>query len=184
MSRTVLLSAILAGGVAVPIQGAPIPLLEFTHGVLAVESAEPLPATAPFRFVANEQGQFPPYFSWEEEYGPSDTGMTFVAPQEVAAGANSAIRSPTANYFFETGPANFSDPLMLNSGTIFVDDVTLYTVTLVERIIDRLIITRTQGDFYFLEAAQRIRFWGEPVPEPSGLALALLACVIKSGVRV
>jgi hypothetical protein len=86
--------------------------VEFTHRVGAVEIGEPLPRSVPFDFDAAEL--FPlHYLSWREEYGPSDVGMTFVAPADVIDAADQAIASPTAGYYLETGPANFSTPTTL-----------------------------------------------------------------------
>jgi hypothetical protein len=62
-------------------------------------------------------------------------------------------------------------------------ELSIYTITSVERIIDELVITRTQGEFYVLKAAQRIQIWGEPIPQPSAAALALFALLIKTNFR-
>jgi hypothetical protein len=160
MSRPLLLSSILAICVAAPIHAAPMLLVEFSHSVNAVETEDPLPAAVPFGIYAGEESQ-PPYFIWREEYPSSAIGTTFLAPAQVVEGANQAIASATTGYLLETGPANFS-----SGGSHFLMG---NTVTSVERIIDQLVITRTQGDFYVLEAAQRIRFWGVPIPEANAI---------------
>jgi hypothetical protein len=117
-------------------------------------------------------------FHWQDEYGPGDVGMTFIASAEIVNGANRAIATLDTRYLLQTGPANFSTATNLFAPHCeFNDcvrvlvanfDLPAHTITSVERIIDELNLTRGQGDFYLLEAAQRIRFWGEPVPPLSG----------------
>jgi hypothetical protein len=170
---------------------APILLVEFTHKVSAVEGGEPLPATVPFDFDAYEP--FPlVYFSFRGEYGANDVGMTYIAPPEVVIGANQAFASPSATYLLETGPANFSSSRHLSPSScqtheclvVFVDDVTDYLVTSVERAIDQLTLTRTQGNLYILDGAQRVRFWGERIPEPNALALLVASIGCCSRIRI
>jgi hypothetical protein len=176
MSRLLLVSTVLALSFGQPAQAAML-LLEFTHKVSAVESADPLPLTVPLGIAANDQLLPLNYFNWTENYGASDIGMTFIASTETINGASKAIASSSALYFLETGPGNFSTPTTLNPSSLppcldhdcirivaHVTDLPKYTVTSVERIIDELAVTRTQGDFYILDGTQRIRFWG--VPEP------------------
>jgi hypothetical protein len=191
-----LLSAILVVCVAAPIQGAPKLLVEFTHKIADIEFGDPLPTTVPFDFDAGDPILLLTFVDWRQNYGSNDVGMTFIAPAAVIDGADRAIASPETYYLLETGPANFATPRTLAApnclpndcgGTLVpVFDLPMYNVTAVERIIDQLVITRTQGEFYFLEAAQRIRFWGERIPEPGTKILlvtgigycALLRCAV------
>jgi hypothetical protein len=147
----------------------PILLVEFRHNEIAVERSIALPTTVPFDFDAYDPTLSLSYLGWLEEYGPTDVGMTFLAPTEIVEGANLAIASPTSKYLLETGPANFS-----SERSFYLPS---HTVTSVERIVDQLTITRTQGDLYFLEAAQRIQIWGVPIPEPNTIALFIIPVV-------
>ena len=99
--------------IAAPALSAPVLLVEFTHNVETAELGNPLPAKLLFDFDVFERGQSP-YLSWPNEFGPSDVGKIFTAPTDLVNGAHIAIRSPTARYFFETGPANFSSELELS----------------------------------------------------------------------
>ena len=160
-----------------PAQGATL-LVEFTHKITALESGNPLPATVPFAAAANETtvGNL---FHWQDDYGPGDVGMTFNAPPEVVDGASLALSFPTARYLLDTGPANLSTETSFHPAFCQIDDcvhvrvpsVASHVVTSVERVIDQLQITRGQGDTYLLEAAQRIRFWGQPIPEPQTIVV-------------
>jgi hypothetical protein len=121
--------------------------------------------------------------------------MTFIASAAVTDGADLAIASPTTFYHLETGLANFSSgtslrpPLPLCQADecvrVFVPqpDLAEYTVTSVERIIDQLVITRTQDEYYFLEAAQRIRILGERIPEPGTIILVVSSLAYWAFVR-
>jgi hypothetical protein len=167
----------MLGLVAAPSEAATL-LVEFTHKISTLESGNPLPTTVPFTVSAGER-TIGNLFYWQDEYGPGDVGMTFNAPTEVVEGATLAISFPTARYSLDTGPANFSTETSFHPAFcqindcvhVLVPDVASHAVTSVERVIDQLQITRGQGDFYRLEAAQRIRFWGEPIPEPQTIVL-------------
>jgi hypothetical protein len=152
--------------VAGPANAAPILLVEFSDSVTTAELGNPSPATVPFDFDAYDPILSLTYADWRQEYGPSDVGMTFSAPAEIVTGVNQAISSPTSKYLLETGPANFSSerPFYLPA----------HTVTTVERIIDRLEILPPAGDFYVLNAAQRVRIWGSPIPEANTISLLLI----------
>jgi hypothetical protein len=189
-TRFTIVALHVLGLAATPTYAEPILLVEFTHRVITAEGSIPPLGTVPFRFVASEQ--FPPFVSWRDEYGPSDVGMTFSAPSEVVEGANSAFASPIAEYFLETGPANFSTSVRLPSVAgpsaclpiapeclrTFVPDVRDYSVTSVERIVDELMITPIGGELYTLRATQRIQVFGVRIPEPGSIVLliAALAC--------
>jgi hypothetical protein len=171
---------------APPADAAPILLVEFTHNVTAVEAGDPLPTTVPFAFAANKpHPNGVNYVYWSAEYGSIDVGMSFLAPPSVVDGANQAIMSAMTNYDLETGPANFYGPILSLAPPgscdingcfkVFVDDVSKHIVTSVQRVVDKLSITRTQGDFYSLEATQRIQIWSVAVPESSTIALFAVA---------
>jgi hypothetical protein len=150
-----------------PASAQPSLLWEFSDTITAVEFGDPLPTRVDFDFDAYDPNFSLSYVDWRDDYNPSDVGMTFIAPTDVIQGANRAIASPTSKYLLETGPANFS-----SERSFYLPG---YRVTSVERDVDELVITRTQGDLYFLEAAQTIRFWGEPIPEPASMAMLVVA---------
>ena len=51
----------------------------------------------------------------------------------------------------------------------------MHNVTIVERIIDRIEMVPPQGDFFVFRGTQRIRFWGEPIPEPTTSILLMIS---------
>lgn len=181
---------------------APIPLLEFIYekpprfgGV-----GEPPVMDWEFGFWVGEQGTFPTplYVAWVDLYGMSDIGASFFAPPHLVAGADAAIDSATAYYWMTTASA--ADPSGLGrlmdlappngricNGTpcleILVTDLAAYKVTALERIIDNLVVESTGFGTWVVGGKQTVRFSGEPVPESSSVALALLASVIKMSVR-
>ena len=171
-------------GLAVtPGQAAPVLLAEFWHrNVMAVESPSPPPPTVPYFFAADNSTTGQSFLFWQDDYGPSNVGMTFLAPQDVLEDANLSIVLPTARFYFSTGPANIAGPLRLTNPScgdscvqVLVPDITRYTVTSVERIIDQLeLIDQSQFGTYILKGAQRIRYWGELIPEPSTAALVFV----------
>jgi hypothetical protein len=141
-------------------QAAPILLEEFRHHGFAFHTG-PTPASVPFRFGANEGSPDPfrLYFIWEGNYAPNDVGTIFRAPPAVVHGASESIRSPIVGYHSTISEIHFQSFAPVNKPT--------YIVTDVERIIDDLAITGFQNIQYTVEATQRIRFWGVPVPEPN-----------------
>jgi hypothetical protein len=50
-----------------------------------------------------------------------------------------------------------------------------YNITAVERVVDDLVITPIHETRYTVQFAQRVRIWGEPIPEPSTIVLFLMA---------
>lgn len=156
----------------------PILLAQFTLSVAAPEFGS-APPTVDFGFRAYQPGPFPTpvYFTWQEPYQVSDVGMTFLAPTEVVEGVNDARTSTSAEYSLDIGPANFATWVLNQPSTcdhacleVLVPDIAAHTIMSVERIIDQLIIT-PQGNRHFLQGKQRIRLWGEPIPEPTAVAM-------------
>jgi hypothetical protein len=167
-----------------PGNAAPVLIAEFWHrNVMAVKTPSPPPLAVPFSFGADNSSTGQSFLFWQDNYGPSNTGMTFLAPQDVVDDANVSIVLPTARFAFSTGPANISDPLRLTNPScgdscvqVLVPDITRYTVTSVERINEQLeFIDQPQFGTYILKGGQRIRYLGELIPEPSAIVLFLLA---------
>jgi hypothetical protein len=98
--------------------------------------------------------------------------MSFFASPEIVAGANAARNSTTAIYSLKTGGQFFSggEDSRWNDG--LPSD---YFITAVERVIDKLVLTRIDQSRYTVDAAQRIRVWGDVVPEPNTAALLIIA---------
>lgn len=176
-------SSLLAAFFVAPCRAAPMLLAQFTLRVGGPGGGSP-PATVDFGYRAYQPGPFPTpiYFTWREPYQVSDVGATFLAPTAIIEGANAALRSATAEYSLDIAPAHFATWTLNQPDScstracleVFVPDIAAHKVTSVERIIDQLIIT-PEGDHYSLTAAQRIRLWGEPIPEPSTVALLVTA---------
>lgn len=176
-------TSLLATFMSSTCQAAPILLAEFKHDTIGLElELGNVPATVPFDFEAYYTSGGTDFLSWEDDYGPMDVGMTFVAPQEIVDLATLTIAMPVFTFSLKTGPANFSDPMSFTFGTCgpgtciqrFVPDLSQYTVTRVERIIDKLQLNDAQGPFYHLSGAQTVRYWGVPVPEPFAAPLLLI----------
>jgi hypothetical protein len=155
---------------------APILLREFTHTWSAFR-AGPTPAAVPFRFSASSNPST--HFIWDGNYAPSDVGITVTAPLDVLAGANEAIHSSTAGFQFAIAEISFQSYGPVPPFAYFPS----HTLTSVERIIDRLVITGFQNVNYTVEATQRIQFLGVPVPEPSTVTLVLLTLGVAKSVR-
>jgi hypothetical protein len=172
--------ALFSLGFAVtPGYAAPILLAEFWHrNVMALSGPSPPPATILFDFESGTSlmGEF---LSWETRYGTNDVGMTFVAPQNVVDDANMSIVLPDATFHLSSGGIRFSDPLRITSPScgdscvqVLVPDITRYTVTSVERIIEQLeFIDQPLAGTYIFKTGQRIRYVGELIPEPSTTVL-------------
>jgi hypothetical protein len=148
-----------------------------------------IPDSVPFRFRAYEP--FPQvYFSWERNYGPTDVGTTFSAPLEVVRGANEAIKSATATFDLTIASISFTQWQLRNPSCdinrclqVFVTNPAGHTITSVERIIDQLMLTgNPPGEQYVVDAKERIRLWGEPIPEPQTFRLFLIGlfCAIMA----
>jgi hypothetical protein len=133
----------------------------------------PPPISAPFNFRIYDSlipGSF--YATWPEEYSPSDVGRVFVASPEIVAGANAALGSTTSIYDLQTGGVFFNDG---EWGSSFPPG---FQITSIERIIEQLTLTPIDQSRYIVDAAQRIRIWGEPIPEPETFGLSLLAIAL------
>jgi hypothetical protein len=190
MSRALFVCVSLTAISTTTVQAAPSLLVEFRHSVAAVEGGSP-PATVLFDFTAYDTISGAQFLLWEDDYGPSDVGMTFLAPHDVLQDANLSIVRPNTTFNLTTGPANFSDPLSFTAALcgpstclqVFVSDLSRYTVTRVERIVDELRFLARPDGFYGLGATQRIRYWGDRIPEPSSALLALLAFAIEAARR-
>ena len=191
------LLALAFGFAAAPVHAEPIPLLEITYQSVSFEIGA-LPQTVPFAFDVFGSHEF---LYWQTEHSPQDVGLSFPAPIEVIEGANAAFaatrREPLGNpsavgYALWNGTNPFG-PIFLDvhvgptTGeihSIFVSDVASYTVTAIERVINDFILTDVEpGGHYVMQASQTIRYWGVPVPEPSSVAIALFALLIKNFVR-
>jgi hypothetical protein len=171
-------SACIAG----PAIATPLLLVEFTHKVNTIEAPSPPPGTVPFDFDASNSVTSVDFLSWEQNLGPSDSGITFVAPESVIAMANPAFFFPRTSYHLNTGPANSLTVSSLNNPfcnpdacvSVTVPNLSQYKVTSMERVIDELQLIDTQSRFYNLRATQRIRILGEQIPEPATLLLVLV----------
>jgi hypothetical protein len=53
-----------------------------------------------------------------------------------------------------------------------------FQITSIERIIEKLTLTPIDQSRYIVDAAQRIRIWGEPIPEPETFGLLLVAIAL------
>jgi hypothetical protein len=117
--------------------------------------------------------------------------MTFLAPPDIVDKATLSIVLPNTTFGFSTGPANISGPLRLTNPScgdscvqLLVPDITQYTVTSVERIIDQLeFIDQPGAGTYILKGAQRIRYLGVLIPEPSAFSLLCLGLPIGIAMR-
>jgi hypothetical protein len=175
MHRNFLLPTILIVMIAPSTEAAPIPIVDFYHrNVMSLSGPSPPPATISFDFEAGTSlmGEF---LSWEDDYGPSDVGMTFVAPQAVVDDANLSLVLPNVKFHLRSGPVSFSNSIVINSPIcgfgceLFVPDFTRYKVTSVERVIEQLeFIDQPQAGTYIYKAGQRIRYLGEPIPPVPG----------------
>jgi hypothetical protein len=132
-----------------------------------------LPISVPFDFRIYEPNVFPTpvYFTWFENYSAADIGKSFLAPQNVVDGAIAAFPSPTALYVLQTGGPFFTEPFRWT----FVGLPLGYQITAIERVIDEIVLTPISEDRYFVNAAQTIRIWGEPIPEPGTISFSLIA---------
>jgi hypothetical protein len=174
MFRIAVIAIVFAASFTITAQSAPIILAEFKAKETAVRGGA-TPTTVPFGFAAYDSPLS--YFRWDDEYGPSNVGTTFVAPPDVVAGAQEAIRSPTATFELKMALVKFAtwklndpacDPNRCLQVFVPTTEIAEYTVTSVERIIDDLSITGdpSGGSQYGVVGTQRIRLWGEPPPPP------------------
>jgi hypothetical protein len=156
--------------------GAPIVLKEIT-AIGRGEQTLPFPGlpleSAPFDFRIYEPHI--PAFSyaiWPEDYSPSDAGLSFFASPDIVAGANAARESTTAIYSLKTGGQFFSGGEDSRWHVGLSPD---FHITALERVIDKLTLTRIDASRYIVDAAQTIRVWGEVIPEPNTAALLIIA---------
>jgi hypothetical protein len=183
MARKFLVATILSVVIAASSEAAPVLVAEFWHrNVMALRAPSPPPATILFDFEAGTaiMGEF---LSWEDDYGTNDVGMTFAAPQDVVHDANVSIVLPDAIFHLSSGGVAFSSSLSMTSPScgnscvqVLVPDITRYTVTSVERMIEQLeLIDQPLAGTYIFKTGQRIQYFGEVIPEPSTTAMLLLA---------
>jgi hypothetical protein len=142
---------------------APIVIKELSYSDGGTQFSS-VPTSLPFDFRIYEPNIFPTpvYVSWIQNYSPADVGMSFFAPPDVVAGASTARSSPTALALLE----------IVGSGAFHSTELWQpsfpagYYITAIERVVDNLVITPVHESRYTVEFAQRVRIWGEPVPEP------------------
>jgi hypothetical protein len=173
MRRALFISTVLAVTFAAPTRSAPIFLKELSQSDGGTQFAT-TPTSLPFSFYINEPNVFPTpvYASWTQNYSPADVGMSFLAPADVVAGATAARSSATALAYLEVngGVFNLSQPW--SSGFPLN-----HRITSIERIVDQLVITPIHETRYTVQFAQRVRIWGEPIPEPRSLFLFLMGSI-------
>jgi hypothetical protein len=98
--------------------------------------------------------------------------MSFFASPDIVEGATAARASSTAIYDLKTGGQFFSGGKDSRWNDGLPSD---YSITAIERVIDKLTLTRIDASRYIVDAAQTIRVWGEVVPEPDTAALLIIA---------
>jgi hypothetical protein len=172
-------------GLAGEVRGAPIVLKEIT-AIGRGEQTLPFPGlpltSAPFNFQILVENVFPTpvYAEWPENYSPAQVGMSFFAPPDVVAGATAARSSTTAVYSLQTGGQFFSGGA---ANLWYLELPPNYSITAMERIVDKLTLTRIDASRYIVDAAQTIRVWGEPIPEPGTIALLIFGTGIYPASR-
>jgi hypothetical protein len=173
MCRTVVLTVVLTVSFAAPTRSAPIVLKQLSQTDGGTQFAT-TPTSLPFGFFINEPNVFPTpvYASWTQNYSPADVGISFFAPADVVAGATAARSSATALAYLEVngGVFNLSQPW--SSGFPLN-----HKITAIERIVDQLVITPIHETRYTVQFAQRVRIWGEPIPEPGTIILILVGSI-------
>jgi hypothetical protein len=174
-----------------PAGAAPIPLVEFSYEKVPQFGGVSPPPLRDWEFgFSAYSGPFgdKTLFEWFDEYGTDDVGKSFPAPMEVVNRATEALSSESTVYLmFTAGLSNPSAGGRVNDwnsvngpcnpcAEILVPNVTAYTVTAVERVIDKLIVENTGFGTWVVGGNQIVRFWGAPVPEPC--TQFLLMCVV------
>jgi hypothetical protein len=174
MRRTLLISLIFGVSFAAPSKSAPIVLKELSYSDGGTQFAA-TPTSLPFDFRIYEPDIFPTpvYTTWLQNYSPADVGMSFFAPPEVVAGANASRTSTTAVAdLLVNGSAFHSD-----FHSVWVDFPPGHNITAIERIVDQLVITPVHETRYTVQFAQRVRIWGERIPEPGTILLLLIGSI-------
>jgi hypothetical protein len=185
MLRTILTSLSVLSS-AMCVQAQPISLVEFTYEKVPIFGGVSPPPVRDWEFgfsASLSPDGVPPLFVWFDVYGTDDVGKTFPATAEIVEGAAQALASSSAVYGMST--AGLADPSALGRlmdwiatpcnpcAVTFVADPTNYRVTAVERVIDQLIVENTGFGTWIVGGKQTVRFSGEPIPEPSTIALWL-----------
>jgi hypothetical protein len=174
MSCTYLAAAlvILAVCSSARIHGAPIVIKELSYSDARTQILTS-PQSLPFHFYIYEPRTEPThvYASWLQNYSPADVGMSFFAPPEVVAGATTARNSRAALSIFE-----------VNNGSIHSTPEPWWLgfrpghyITAMEHVLDNLVISPIDETHFTVEFAERIRVWGEPIPEPRAISLLGIA---------
>ena len=197
MSRALLLSAILAICLAAaPAVAAPTLIAEFLQEAIWFTPGNQLPTEVGFSFGVHNQPTNATAH-WSQVLTTAEIGQTFIAPMDVVADFAAIPISPQTYLVMNIGPQPGGEVQLMdlqplppmNSipvGTLHVPDVADYVISGIDRTIDDVVIEWVptgEGQYYYIGGAQTVRLYGTLVPEPSTVALGLLALAIKTFVR-